>query len=142
LKSVKQPGFGAAIVVGGLEGESQSIKGRIAEVGLIRDEGQFNSFNLTLSMVLKSKSLTYDEGESLMRQFRKELLGKNVEIAAIVFPCPVCGKGFNTEQGMKQHARMVHKKKGETDKQPGKKAKSTRKKPTRKRSPRKANSRK
>jgi uncharacterized C2H2 Zn-finger protein len=94
-----------------LDAESQSIKGKIAEVGLTRDEEQYNTFNITLSMVLKSKSLTYDEGEQLMREFRKELLGKDVEIAAIVFPCPVCGKGFNTEQGMKQHVRMVHEKK-------------------------------
>ena len=128
-----------------MDAESQSIKGKIAEVGLTRAEGQYNTFNITLSMVLKSKSLTYDEGESLMREFRKELLGKDVEIAAIVFPCPVCGKGFNTEQGMKQHVRMVHekKRKGGTKKpQESKKARTTKKRTTRKRSPKGSHSRK
>lgn len=104
-----------------MDAENQSIKGRIAEVGLTRHEGQYNTFNITLSMVLESKSLTYDEGEQLMKQFKKELLGKDVEIAAIVFPCPVCGKGFSTERGMKQHVRMVHEKKR------GKKKKTTKK---------------
>jgi uncharacterized C2H2 Zn-finger protein len=47
-----------------------------------------------------------------------------VEISAIVVACPVCGKGFNTEQGMKQHVRMVHEKK----KKPVKKTKGTTKK--------------
>ena len=119
-----------------LESENQSIKGKIAEVGLTRDEGQYNTFNITLSMVLQSKSLTYDEGESLMRQFRKELLGKDVKIAAIVFPCPICGKGFNKEQGMKQHVRMVHdkKRKGGTRKpQEPKKARTTKKRTLKKR---------
>jgi len=121
-----------------LDAESQSIKGKIAEVGLTRDEEQYNTFNITLSMVLKSKSLTYDEGESLMRQFRKELLGKDVEIAAIVFPCPVCGKGFNTEQGMKQHVRMVHEKKRKAKEEtPQKKGRSTRKQTARRKASKK-----
>ncbi len=123
-----------------LDAENQSIKGRVAEVGLTRHEGQYNTFNITLSMVLESKSLTYDEGEQLMKQFRKELLGKDVEIAAIVFPCPVCGKGFNTEQGMKQHVRMVHEKKRK--KGTKKKARATKKKTTRKKSSRGSRSRK
>jgi uncharacterized C2H2 Zn-finger protein len=120
--------------VADLDAENQSMKGVIAEVGLERDEDQFNSFNITISMVLKSgKALTYDKGEQLMRQFRKELLGKEVEITAIVFTCPTCGKGFNTEPGVRQHVRMAHKKERKTkEDKPQKtkeKAKKKRKKP-------------
>ena len=122
-----------------MDAEDQSIKGRVAEVGLVRDEGSFNSFNLTIAMVLKSRGLTYDQGERLMTQFRKELLGKDVEITAIVFPCPTCGKGFNTEQGMKQHIRMVHEKKGKPRET---KAKSTRKKAPKKRTSKKGSRKK
>ncbi|UCH56903.1 MAG: C2H2-type zinc finger protein [Candidatus Bathyarchaeota archaeon] len=104
--------------------EEEKIKGMVGEVGLIRDEERFNAFNLTISMVLKSgKPLTLDQAESMIKQYRKELLGKEVEISAITVPCPICGKGFNTEQGMKQHVRMVHKKK---------KTKKTAKKPSKK----------
>lgn len=89
--------------------ENQRVKGVVGEVGLYRDGNQFNSFKLTIEMVLDSgKGLTYDQGEALMKQFRKELLGKNVELAAVVVPCPVCGKGFNSENGMKQHLRRIH----------------------------------
>lgn len=89
--------------------ENQRVKGVVGEVGLHRDGNQFNSFKLTIEMVLDSgKGLTYDQGEALMKQFRKELLGKNVELAAVVVPCPVCGKGFNSENGMKQHLRRIH----------------------------------
>lgn len=123
-----------------MDAEDQSIKGRVAEVGLVRDEGSFNSFNLTIAMVLKSRGLTYDQGERLMTQFRKELLGKDVEITAIVFPCPTCGKGFNTEQGMKQHIRMVHEKKKGKPRET--KAKSTRKKAPKKRTSKKGSRKK
>ena len=92
--------------------ENNKIKGVIGEVGLQRVGDRFNAFNLTINMVVDPKgTLTYDKGEQLMQQFRKQLLGKKVEIAEIIVPCPICGKGFNTEQGMKQHMRMVHKEK-------------------------------
>lgn len=110
--------------------ENQSLKGVVSEVGLRRDEDQFSSFNLTISMVLKSdKTMTYDQGERLMSQFRRDLLGKEVEITAVVFTCPTCGKGFNSEQGMKQHMRMVHGKNGKkkAEKTKGAKAKGGRK---------------
>jgi hypothetical protein len=97
--------------------ENQKFKGVVEEVGLQRDGDQFNSFNLTVSMVVKTeKKLTYTQGERLMTRFRKELLGKNVEIAAIIHTCTICGKGFNTEHGMKQHQRRIHDKKKKTPK--------------------------
>jgi hypothetical protein len=112
-----------------LEAGNERIKGVVGEVGLVRDIEKFNSFNLTINMVVDSgKAMTYEKGERLMNEFRKELLGKKVEIAAIVVPCPICGKGFNTEQGMKQHMRMVHdkKKKGKAKKTQDSKAKPKR----------------
>ena len=107
--------------------ENNKIKGVIGEVGLQRVGDRFNAFNLTINMVVDPKgTLTYDKGEQLMQQFRKQLLGKKVEIAEIIVPCPICGKGFNTEQGMKQHMRMVHKEKKK--KKPTKKTTGTRNK--------------
>ena len=95
-----------------MESDYQKVKGVVGEVGLERDGERFNAFNVKISMIVDSgKAMTFDQGEQLIKQFRKELLGKKVEIATIVVPCPVCGKCFNTEQGMKQHVRMVHEKK-------------------------------
>lgn len=88
------------------------IKGVVGEVGLQRHGDQFNAFNLTINLIVNpKKQLTYDEGEKLMQKFRKDLLGKNVEIAQIIILCPICKKGFNTEAGMKQHMRIIHDKK-------------------------------
>ncbi len=102
-----------------MDAENQSFKGVVSEVGLKRDEDQFSSFNLTISMVLKSdKTMTYNQGEQLMKQFRRDLLGKEVELIAVVFQCPTCGKSFNTEQGMKQHQRMIHSKKSKKTAKP------------------------
>ena len=104
--------------------EENKIKGVIGEVGLQRVGDRFNAFNLTINMVVDpGGTLSYDKGEQLMQQFRKQLLGKKVEIAEIIVPCPICGKGFNTEQGMKQHMRMTHKKK--VKKKPASKTKKT-----------------
>jgi hypothetical protein len=88
----------------------EKIKGVVGEIGLERNGGKFNSFNLTVGLVLKTGGLTYAQGERLIVEMRKELLGKMVEIAEIIHLCPVCEKGFNTMQGMKQHVRMVHEK--------------------------------
>ena len=108
--------------------ENQKFKGVVEEVGLQRDGDQFNSFNLTVSMVVKTeKKLTYTQGERLMTRFRKELLGKNVEIAAIIHTCPICGKGFNTEHGMKQHQRRIHDKTKKTPKKTAAKKTPTKK---------------
>ena len=95
-----------------MDSDLQRIKGVVGEVGLERDGERFNAFNVTISIVVDArKTLNFNQGEQLIKEFRKELLGKAVEIAAIVVPCPVCGKGFNTEQGMRQHVRMAHEKK-------------------------------
>jgi len=110
----------------------EKIKGVVGEVGLARDEDKFNAYNLTIGLVVKSeRSLTYAQGERLIKQYQRDLLGKEIEIASIIHPCPVCGKGFNTAQGMKQHVRMVHEKgkaKPAPKKTPAKKKKLTRKK--------------
>lgn len=92
-----------------LSEENQKLKGVIGEVSLERDEDRFNTFNVTMKVIVDNgKPLSYDRGETLVQQFRKGLLGKKVELSAVVVACPVCGKGFNTEGGMKQHMRMIH----------------------------------
>jgi hypothetical protein len=88
----------------------EKIKGVVGEVGLERNEGKFNSFSLTIGLTLKTGGLTYAQGERLIVEMRKELLGKEVEIAEIIHLCPICDRGFNTMQGMRQHVRMVHEK--------------------------------
>jgi hypothetical protein len=88
----------------------EKIKGIVGEVGLERNDGKFNSFSVTVGLTLKTGGLTYAQGERRIAEMRKELLGKEVEIAEIIHLCPVCEKGFNTMQGMKQHVRMVHEK--------------------------------
>lgn len=106
-----------------MDSDESKVRGIVSEVGLERDEDRFRSFNLKISVVVKAgKSLNFDDGERLMRQIRKELLGKEVEITATTILCPICGKGFNNEQGMKQHTRIAHE-----AKKPEKKAKNTRK---------------
>ncbi len=116
----------------------EKIKGIVGEVGLERNEGKFNSFSVTVGLTLKTGALTYAQGERLIAEMRKELLGKAVEIAEIIHLCPVCEKGFNTMQGMKQHVRMVHEKGKkqvvEKPKVAPKKKKRARKKSTRKKS--------
>jgi hypothetical protein len=92
-----------------LSEENQKLKGVIGEVSLERDEDKFNTFNVTMKMIVDNgRPLSYDRGETLVQQFRKGLLGKKVELSAVVVACPGCGTGFNTEGGMKQHMRMIH----------------------------------
>jgi uncharacterized C2H2 Zn-finger protein len=89
--------------------EDARFVGVVNQVGLERDEEEFRSFNLTLGIKVKiGKKLSLKEGERLIKQMRKDLLGKNIEFEAISIPCPVCGKVFNTEAGMKQHVRRQH----------------------------------
>lgn len=74
-----------------------------------RDEQEFRNFKLTVGIRLKTgKKLSYAEGEKLIKQLKKDLLGKNIELEAIAVPCPLCGKTFNSEIGMKQHVRRQH----------------------------------
>jgi len=111
----------------------EKIKGIVGEIGLERNEGAFNSFSVNLSLTLKG-SLNYNQAEKRITEMRNELLGKEVEIAEIIHLCPICEKGFNTMQGMRQHMRMAHgvKKKKEKPKPAPKKKKRTRKRKTRK----------
>lgn len=88
--------------------EDEKFQGVVSHVGLERDEDEFLNFNLTLGILVKTEKLTYSEGERLIKRLQKELLGKNVELGAVAVPCPVCGKTFNTEVGMKQHLRKQH----------------------------------
>ena len=115
----------------------EKIKGIVGEVGLKRNEDKFNSFSVTVGLTLKTGGLTYAQGERLIAEMRKELLGKAM-IAEIIPLCPVCEKGFNTMRGMRQHVRLVHEKgkkkvivKAEKTKATPKKKKRARKKATR-----------
>jgi hypothetical protein len=109
------------------QGDSK-FKGVVSQVGLERDEAEFRSFNLTLGIKVKTgKKLNLKEGERLIKQMRKDFLGKNIQFEATAIPCPVCGKTFNTEAGMKQHHRMMHKN-GADETKSKKKASSKKKK--------------
>jgi hypothetical protein len=89
--------------------DDPKLLGTVSEVGLERDEQEFRNFNLTVGIRLKTgKKLSYAEGEKLIKQLKKDLLGKNIELEAIAVPCPFCGKTFNSEIGMKQHVRRQH----------------------------------
>ena len=89
--------------------DDPKMLGTVNEVGLKRDEQEFRNFNLTVGIRLKTgKKLSYSEGEKLIKQLRKNLLGKNIELEAIAVPCPFCGKTYNSEVGMKQHVRRQH----------------------------------
>lgn len=85
------------------------FKGLVREVGLIRDNDHFHSFNITVGIVIRSdKRLTYDEAERLSGQFRRRYLGKEVDLLGVTVLCPICGKGFNSEGGMKKHVKASH----------------------------------
>lgn len=89
--------------------DDPKLLGTVNEVGLERDEQEFRNFKLTVGIRLKTgKKLSYAEGEKLIKQLKKDLLGKNIELEAIAVPCPFCGKTFNSEIGMKQHVRRQH----------------------------------
>lgn len=108
--------------------------GIVSEVGLERDSNEFTTYNLKVGIKLKAeKKLTYNEGERLIKQLKKELLGKNIELEAVAVPCPMCGKVFNSETGMKQHVRRQHDGKEEPPKKKrGRPKKATAKTPAKK----------
>jgi len=69
------------LVVADVSSKKPKIKGVVSEVGLERDEDHFRSFNLKMGVVVNAgKRLSYEEGERMMRGFRKDFLGKTVEI--------------------------------------------------------------
>jgi len=85
------------------------FKGLVREVGLVRDNDHFHSFNITVGIVIRSdKRLTYDEAERLSGQFRRRYLGKEVDLLGVTVLCPICGKGFNSEGGVKKHVKASH----------------------------------
>ncbi|MCW4011771.1 MAG: C2H2-type zinc finger protein [Candidatus Bathyarchaeota archaeon] len=105
------------------------ILGVVNAVGLERDDQEFRNFNLTVGIKIKTdKKIGYAEGEKLVKQLQKDLMGKNIELEAVAVPCPICGKTFNSEQGMKQHQRLQHKE----DEKPQKKRATKKKTSTKK----------
>ena len=114
--------------------QDEKLLGVVNAVGLERDNQEFRNFNLTVGIKIKTeKKISYSEGEKLMKQLQKDLMGKNIELEAISIPCPICGKTFNSEQGMKQHQRLQHKE-DEPKKRGRKKKTAKKKKPTAKKS--------
>lgn len=112
--------------------QDEKLLGVVNEVGLERDDQEFRNFTLTVGIKLKTeKKMGYNEGEKLMKQLQKSLMGKNIELGTIAVPCPICGKVYNSEQGMKQHQRLQHKDE-EPKKRSRKKKEETKKAPVKK----------
>ncbi|MBE0633289.1 hypothetical protein E4H04_04815 [Candidatus Bathyarchaeota archaeon] len=104
--------------------QEDKLQGVVNAIGMERDEQEYQSFTITLGIKIKiDKKVSYTEGEKIMKQFQKDLLGKNVEMGAIAVECPICGKVYNSEQGMKQHQRLQH-----GDEEPPKKKRGRQKK--------------
>ena len=102
--------------------QDEKLLGVVNAVGLERDEQEFRNFTLTVGIKIKTeKKISYVEGEKLMKQLQKDLMGKNIELEAVAVPCPICGKVYNSEQGMKQHQRLQHKEDEKPKKQSRKK---------------------
>ena len=102
--------------------QDEKLLGVVNAVGLERDEQEFRNFTLTMGIKIKTeKKISYSEGERLMKQLQKDLMGKNIELEAVAVPCPICGKVYNSEQGMKQHQRLQHKEDEKPKKQSRKK---------------------
>ena len=89
--------------------QEDKLHGVVNAVGLERDDQEYQNFTITVGIKIKmDKKVSYTEGEKLMKQFQKDFLGKNIELGAVAVECPICGKTFNSEQGMKQHQRLQH----------------------------------
>lgn len=89
---------------------SKRLRGVVREIGLEREEGHFHSFRIRVGVVLKMEgAMNYEEGERLVKRLRRELLGREVELEALIYRCPLCGRGFNSEMGLKVHMRRSHK---------------------------------
>ena len=109
--------------------QDDKLLGVVNAVGLERDAQEFRNFTLTMGIKIKTeKKISYVEGEKLMKQLQKDLMGKNIELEAVAVPCPICGKVYNSEQGMKQHQRLQHKEDEKPKKQSRKKKTAPKKK--------------
>jgi hypothetical protein len=91
--------------------QEQKILGVVNAIGIERDEQEYQNFTLIIGIKIKTdKKISYTEGEKIIETMQKSLLGKNIELETITVSCPICRKTFNSEQGMKQHKRLVHDK--------------------------------
>jgi len=112
--------------------QDDKLLGVVNAFGLERDAQEFRNFTLTMGIKIKTeKKISYSEGEKLMKQLQKELMGKNIELGAVAVACPICGKIYNSEQGMKQHQRLQHNENA-SKKKPKKKKAAPKKKPAKK----------
>jgi uncharacterized C2H2 Zn-finger protein len=112
--------------------QEDKLLGVVNAVGLERDDQEYQNFTITVGIKIKmDKKVSYTEGEKLMKKYQKDLLGKNIEMGTVAVECPICGKVFNSEQGMKQHQRLQH---GEEEQKKKKQSKKTepKKKPKKK----------
>jgi hypothetical protein len=90
------------------------LKGSVREIGIIRDSDRHDSFNIAISIAIKTEGkVSYDEAERISNKYRKEYLGKDVEFLAVNIPCPYCDKVFNSDFGLKQHVLRLHPEKAE-----------------------------
>jgi hypothetical protein len=114
-------------------GQENKLQGVVNAVGLERDEQEYQNFTLVVGIKVKTdKKITYSEGERLMKQLQKDLMGKNIEFEAVAVQCPVCGKTFNSDQGVKQHQRLQHQDEEPNKSGREKKAEPKKKKPAKK----------
>jgi ribosomal protein L12E/L44/L45/RPP1/RPP2 len=112
------------IPLGDKMAQEDKILGVVNAVGMERDEKEYRKFNLTVGIKVKTdKRVSYTEGEKLMKQLQKDLMGKNIELEMVAVPCPICGRTFNSQFGMEQHKRMKHKDEEKKKKKKSKKSK-------------------
>ena len=106
--------------------QKEKIQGVVNAIGIERDELEYQNFTLIMGIKIKTdKKITYSEGEKIIKNMQKNLLGKNIKLEAIAIPCPICNKTFNSEKGMKQHKRLTHGKEDPPKKKRVRKKKTT-----------------
>jgi len=94
------------------DSSQRRLRGVVSEIGLEREEGRFHSFRVKVGITLKMEnSMDYEEGERAVKRLRRELLGREVELEALTYRCPICGREFNSEMGLKIHMRRSHREK-------------------------------
>ncbi|MBN1682678.1 C2H2-type zinc finger protein [Candidatus Bathyarchaeota archaeon] len=92
--------------------EDLKIKGSVREIGIMRDADRFDTFNITIGIVIKNDlKISYEEAEQLSSKYRKEYLGKEVEFLSVNIPCPYCNKILNSQASLKRHISKLHSEK-------------------------------